>query len=132
MGSLPGWGAINQGVHSMGQHLVPSPAPRPQLTEEMLCVLVRGAALGRQSTPGPESGMPGPALAFTDSSRGAFNKLHAPDLCSPTQWVQHFLPLKGCLIKYEYACIIPALLQLHPKLLAEMASSEGHFSRPHH
>lgn len=86
----------------VGQRLVPSPAPRPQLTEEMLCILVRGAALGRQSTPGLASGMPGPAPAFTDSSHGAFNKLHAPDLSVHQHAVvQHFLPHKGCLIKYE-------------------------------
>lgn len=80
------------GCHKLRGALVPSPAPRPQLTEETLCVLVRGAALGRQSSRGPESGMPGPALAFTNSSRGTFNKLHEPDLCVHQHAVGAALP----------------------------------------
>lgn len=110
----------------MGQRLVPSPAPRPQLTEEMLCILVRGAALGRQSTPGLESGMPGPAPAFTDSSHGAFNKLHAPDLSVHQHAVDTALPSSQGLfnqvrVKYFLSC----WLSWHPV----KATSPGHTTK---
>lgn len=49
------WGAMNQGAL-----LVPPLAPKPQVTEEMLAVLVGGAAMGSQRTRGQASAIPGP------------------------------------------------------------------------
>lgn len=58
------WGARNPGTL-----LVPPLAPRPQVTEGMLPVLVRGAAMGSQCPPGQVSATPGPCPALTYSGQ---------------------------------------------------------------